>query len=160
RRYCQGRHPEQTSDALGVAGNTLGPVVLTMAAELKHRLGVSYRKVSDFLATYTGLHVAPATFVRAEQRLAALARPTSDVLLQAFRQSHRVHDDDKGWRHGRPNAWGSAFSRKAVTISVIRAGVGARGREVPEDLLGPEFDGYLVGDGRKSYDVLEAAKGR
>jgi hypothetical protein len=49
RQYWQGRHPEQTSDAIGAAGNTLGPVVLTMAAELKHRLGVSYavsRRVS------------------------------------------------------------------------------------------------------------------
>src|SRR5215475_12981382 len=63
RQYWQGRHPEQTSDALGAAGNTLGPVVLTLAAELKHRLGVSYRKICDFLATYSELHVAPATFV-------------------------------------------------------------------------------------------------
>jgi transposase len=80
RQHWQGRHPEQTSDALGAAGNTLGPVVLTMAAEMKHRLGVSYRKISDFLATYADLHVAPATFVRAEQRLADLARPTYDLL--------------------------------------------------------------------------------
>jgi transposase len=42
RQSWQGRHPEQTSDALGAAGNTLGPVALTLAAEMKHRLGVSY----------------------------------------------------------------------------------------------------------------------
>jgi hypothetical protein len=88
RQHWQGRHPEQTSDALGAAGNTLGPVVLTMAAEMKHRLGVSYRKIADFLATYSDLHVAPATFVRAEQRLANLARPTYELLLEALRQSH------------------------------------------------------------------------
>ncbi len=40
----QGRHPDQTSDAIGGTGNTLGPVVLTMAAEMKHRLGVGYPK--------------------------------------------------------------------------------------------------------------------
>jgi len=49
RQHWQGRHAEQTSDAIGAAGNTLGPVVLTMAAELKHRLGVSYAKICDFL---------------------------------------------------------------------------------------------------------------
>ena len=43
RQHWQGRHPEQTSDAIGAAGNTLGPVVLTMVAAMKHRLGVSYR---------------------------------------------------------------------------------------------------------------------
>jgi transposase len=31
---------------------------------------------------------------------------------------------------------------------------------VPEDILGPDFDGYLVVDGLQSYDVLEVAKGR
>ena len=118
RQHWQGRHPEQTSDALGAAGNTLGPVVLTMAAEMKHRLGVSYRKIADFLATYGGLHVAPATFVRAEQRLADLARPTYDLLLEALRQSHVVHADETGWRIGRLNAWLWVFSSKEATIYV------------------------------------------
>jgi transposase len=31
---------------------------------------------------------------------------------------------------------------------------------VPKAILGPDFDGYLVVDGLKSYDVLEVAKGR
>jgi transposase len=157
RQYWQGRHPEQTSDAIGAAGNTLGPVVLTMAAEMKHRLGVSYRKLSDFLATYADLHVAPATFVRAEQRLADLARPTYDLILEALRQSHVVHADETGWRIGRLNAWLWVFSSKAATIYAIHR---SRGHEVPEGILGPDFDGYLVVDGLKSYDVLEVAKGR
>src|SRR5262249_37213101 len=113
-----------------------------------------------FLATYADLHVAPATFVRAEQRLAELARPTYELLLEALRQSHVVHADETGWRIGRLNAWLWVFSSKAATIYVIRTGVGARGHQVPEDLLGPDFDGYLVVDGLKSYDVLEVAKGR
>jgi transposase len=157
RQYWQGRHPEQTSDAIGAAGNTLGPVVLTMAAELKHRLGVSYRKVSDFLTTYADLQVAPATFVRAEQRLADLARPTYDLLLEALRQSHVVHADETGWRIGRLNAWLWVFSSKDVTIYAIRP---SRGHDVPEDILGTDFDGYLIVDGLKSYDVLDVAKGR
>jgi transposase len=157
RQRWQGRHPEQTSDARGAAGNTLGPVVLTMAAELKHRLGVSYRKVTDFLATYADLHVAPATLVRAEQRLADLARPTYELLLEALRQSHVVHADETGWRIGRCNAWLWVFSSKVATIYVIRR---SRGHDVPEDILGPDFDGYLVVDGLQSYDVLQVAKGR
>src|SRR5262249_40993945 len=49
---------------------------------------------------------------------------------------------------------------KQATIYVIRTGPGARGHEVPQDILGPDFDGYLVVDGLKTYDVLEVAKGR
>jgi hypothetical protein len=128
-----------------------------MASEMKHRLGVSYRKICDFLATYADLHVAPATFVRAEQRLADRARPTYHLLLEALRRSHVVHADETGWRIGRLNAWLWVFSSKDVTIYAIRP---SRGHDVPEDILGPDFDGYLVVDGLRSYDVLEVAKGR
>jgi transposase len=160
RQYWQGRHPDQTSDAIGATGNTLGPVVLTMAAEMKHRLGVSYRKICDFLKTYCQLKVCPAAFIRAEQRLADLARPTYDLLVEALRQSHVVHADETSWRVGRLNAWLWVFSSKQATVYVIRTGEGARGHQVPADILGPDFDGYLVVDGLKTYDVLEVAKGR
>ena len=160
RQYWQGRHPEQISDAIGAAGNTLGPVVLTMAAEMKHRLGVSYRKICDFLQTYCHLQVCPGAFIRAEQRLADLARPTYDLLLEALRQSHVVHADETGWRVGRLSAWLWVFSSKVATVYVIRTGKGARSHRVPHDILGPDFDGYLVVDGLKTYDVLEVAKGR
>ena len=160
RQYWQGRHADQTSDAIGATGNTLGPVVLTMAAELKHRLGVSYRKICDFLRTYCHLQVCPAAFIRAEQRLAELAKPTYDLLIEALRQSHVVHADETGWRVGRLSAWLWVFSSKQATVYVIRTGKGARGHKVPEDILGADFDGYLVVDGLKTYDVLEVAKGR
>jgi transposase len=155
--YCQGRHPEQTSDAIGAAGNTFGPVVLTMAAELKHRLGVPYRKICDFFATYCDLEICPATFVRAEQRLTDKALPTYRLLLDALRRAHIVHADETGWRIGRLNAWLWVFSSKDVTIYVIRQ---SRGSDVPEDILGSDFDGILIVDGLKTYDAFEVAKGR
>lgn len=156
-RYCQGRHAEQISDAIGAAGNTLGPVVLTMAAELKHRLGVSYRKICDFLATYCDLEICPATFVRAEQRLTEKALPTYNLLVDVLRRAHVVHADETGWRIGRLNAWLWVFSSKDTTIYVIRH---SRGRDVPEDILGSDFDGILIVDGLKTYDAFEVAKGR
>jgi transposase len=157
RQRHQGRHPEQTSDAVGAAGNTFGPVVLTMAAELKHRLGVPYRKICDFLKTYCGLHTCPATFVRAEQRLAELARPSYELLLDALRRAHVVHADETGWRISNVNAWLWVFSSKDVTIYAIRR---SRGHDVPEEVLGADFDGFLIVDGLQAYDVLDYAKGR
>lgn len=155
--YRQGRHPEQTSNAIGVAGNTLGPVLLTMAAELKHRLGVPYRKICDFFSTYCDLEICPATFVRAEQRLTEKALPTYQLLRDALRRAHVVHADETGWRIGRLNAWLWVFSSKETTVYVIRR---SRGHDVPAEILGDDFDGYLIVDGLKVYDVLEVAKGR
>ena len=152
----RGRHEEQTSTALGAANHTIGPVALTMAAEMKHHLGVPYRKICDFFETYCDLNVAPATLVRAEQRLTALAQPTYELLIEALRLCHVIHADETGWRIGRVNAWLWVFTSKDTTIYVIRR---SRGHDVPEEILG-DFDGYLIVDGLKSYDVLDVAKGR
>ena len=160
RQRRQGRHAEQTSNATGAAGNTLGPVVLTMAAELKHRLGVPYRKICDFLKTYCDLKACPAAFVRAEQRLAALARPTYDLLLDALRRSGVVHADETGWRVSAVNGWLWVFSNQDLTIYTIRTGPGARGAHVPKEILGPDFDGYLIVDGGKAYECLHYAMGQ
>jgi transposase len=157
RQVRQGRHPEQISDARGIAGNSFGPVVLTMAAELKHRLGVPYRKICDFFATYCDLDICPATLVRAEQRLTALARPTYDLLIEALRRAGVVHADETGWRIQRVSAWLWVFSSPEVTVYTIRT---SRGHEVPEEILGADFAGYLIVDGLRTYDVLECAKGR
>jgi len=157
RRYHQGRHPEMISDAIGAAANQLGPVVLTMAAELKHRLGVPYRKITDFFRTYFGLSISHATLVRAEQRLAAKAEPTFQLLQEALRACGVVHADETGWRIGRLNAWLWVFTSAKATIYAIRR---SRGHEVPEEILGEDFDGILVVDGWSAYDVLDCRKGR
>jgi transposase len=151
------RHPLQTSDALGAAGNQVGPVVLTMATEMKHDLGVSYDNISKFLETYFGIYVNPSTILQAEDRLFEKAQPTFTLLLNALRKCQIVHADETGWRIGRVNAWLWVFSSKNVTIYAIRY---SRGGDVPTEILGDAFDGILVVDGLNSYDVLEYTKGQ
>ena len=152
-----GRDPLQTSDALGAAGNQIGPVVLTMATEMKHDLGVSYDNISKFLETYFGIYVNPSTLLQAEDRLLEKAQPTFALLLDALRKCQVVHADETGWRIGRVNAWLWVFSSPNVTIYAIRY---SRGGDVPTEILGDSFDGVLVVDGLNSYDVLEYTKGQ
>jgi transposase len=65
----------------------------------------------------------------------------------------RAHQNDRlATRQGESDS-----SSKDITIYAIRS---SRGHDVPEAILGPDFDGYLVVDGLKSYDVLDVAKGR
>jgi transposase len=157
RQRYRGRHPEQTSDAVGAAGNQLGPHALSMAAELKHRLGVPYRKIRDFYQTWLGLSVAPGALARAGQRLAAKAQPSYALLIDALRRCGVVHADETGWRIGRLNAWLWVFSSPTVTVYVIRT---SRGHEVPEEILGPDFAGVLVVDGFGAYRALEYLQGQ
>ena len=102
----------------------------------------------------------PATLVRAEQRLTELARPTYDLLIDALRRAEVVHADETGWRISAVNAWLWVFSNSQVTVYAIRTGKGARGHSVPEQILGPDFDGYLVVDGFAAYTVLDYKKGQ
>jgi transposase len=157
RRFHQGRHPEMTSDATGAAANQVGPVALTMAAELKHHFGVSHRKITSFFDTYFGLRLSHSTLVRAEQRLLRRARPTFDLLVEALRRCDIVHGDETGWRIGRLNAWLWVFSSPQVTVYAIRT---SRGHEVAEEVLGEDFGGVLIVDGWAAYDVLSCKKGR
>ena len=52
------------------------------------------------------------------------------------------------------------FCSKDITIYAIRTGKGARGKQVPQEILGDDFDGVLIVDGLASYDALECSKGR
>jgi len=156
-RYRQGRHPLMTSDATGAAANQIGPVALSLAAELKHRLGVPYRKVVDVLGSYFGPAVSHGALVRAERRLARKGELTFRLPQEALRQSGLAHADETGWRVGRLGAWLWVFCTQEVTVYAIAK---SRGHEVPEAILGSEFDGILIVDGWSAYDVLSCRKGR
>ena len=156
-KRVQGRHPEQISDALGAAGNLIGPNAQTMAAGLKHHAGLSYAKITNFLSDYFHLQTVASTFVRAGQRLAKRAEPTFELLKSQLRLEHVVHADETGWRIGILPDWLWAFSSQQITVYQVGGG---RGHDVPLDILGDDFQGILISDGLASYDPLPYLKGR
>lgn len=101
---AQARHPEQTSDALGAAAVQIGPRALGLAAEMKHALGVPYRKVAAVLREGWGLTVSPGGLARSGQRLAAQAEPTYQQLIRVVRNSQVVKGDETGWKVAGENA--------------------------------------------------------
>ena len=154
-RRVQGRHPEQTSDALGSAAVQYGPRLLGLAADLKHRLGVSYRKCSSVLLTLTGVVVASAALVRSGHRLRKLAQPSYDRLVEAASKSAVQHVDETGWKIGGRSAWLWVFADEKVTLYRIRK---SRAHDVVVEVLGEEFGGVLVSDCFLAYDPLPFAK--
>src|SRR2546421_9824968 len=48
-RAVRGRHPRQTSEAVGAAGVQLGPRLRTYAAMLRHEQGLSFKKIARVL---------------------------------------------------------------------------------------------------------------
>ena len=156
-RRIQGRHPEQTSDALGAAAVQFGPRLLGFAADLKHRIGASYRKCSSVLLTLTGLVVTAAALVRSGHRLRRLAQPSYDRLVEAARTSVVQHVDETGWKIGGRSAWLWVFADEHATLYRIRQ---SRGHEVVVEVLGEDYPGVLVSDCFLAYDPLNFRKSK
>lgn len=150
-RRVQGRHPEQTSDALGAAAVQPGPNLLALAADRKHRLGLSSRKSADLLGVLTGQTFSAGALARSGHRLRRLGRPTYDRLEAAARAGPVPHVGETGWRIGGKAAWLWVFADDRMTLYRIRPG---RGHDVVVGTLGEEYGGVVVSDCFLAYDPL------
>jgi transposase len=148
-KRVRSRHPEQTSQATGAAGVMVGPRAKALAADLKHRLGGSYGKVSEALNDAFGLQVCRSGWCQADQRLSETARPVYQELIEVIRRSMVVHADETGWRIGTLSAWLWVFANQEATIYAIRDN---RSSDVVVEILGEKFKGILASDCFVAYD--------
>ena len=148
-KRVRSRHPEQTSQATGAAGVMVGARAKALAADLKHRLGVSYGKVSEVLNDAFGLQVCRSGWCQADQKLAHTAQPVYAELVEAIRQCSVVNADETGWRIGTLAAWLWVFTHQEVTVYTIRDN---RSSETVVDILGEQFQGILTSDCYLAYD--------
>jgi len=150
----QGRHPQQTSDAVGAAAVQLGPTALAVAASFNKQLGLSFSKIVTLLADRFGLVVTRGAVVRAVHRAAAKASPTYTALCETVKTSAMVVADETGWRVQAQLAWLWVFATPDTTVYAILPG---RGFEEAASILGPDCAGALVRDGWAPYRQFTAA---
>ncbi len=147
-RRVQGRHPLQTSDALGAAGVQLGPGVVTLVVLLHKHAGMPLEKIATLLRERFGVRVTPGGLVHALHRAARVAAPTYAALCEQIRGSPVVSPDETGWRVGAILHWLWAFATPTTTVYAIRPG---RAFDDAAAMLGADFDGVLVRDGWAPY---------
>ena len=155
RRRVQGRHPLQTSDALGAASVQLGPRAVALVVEMHTQLGVPLAKVTQLLRTQFGLAVTPGGLAHLLHRTARQAAPAYDALRGQVRASAVVTPDETGWRVGAVNHWLWTFATPETTVYAIRPG---RGFAQAASVLGADFSGVLVRDGWAPYRCFTAAR--
>ena len=63
-RHVQGRHPLQTSNALGAAQVQVGPEALAFATHLNKQLGISHERVAQVLKWGFDLQIHRSTVCR------------------------------------------------------------------------------------------------
>src|SRR5215472_8021792 len=155
RRRVQGRHPLQTSDALGAAAAQLGPDAQSAVVELNKQGGLSHGKVTRCLESLFGIRLSRGGSVHTVLRAASRCEPVYESIRQTVSQSDWVVPDETGWRVGGYPAWlHTLVSQQATAYVIDRTRSGA----VAEDILGLDYDGTMIHDGWSPYDQFGDAR--
>jgi transposase len=147
-RRVQGRHPLQTSDALGAAQVQIGPEALSLSVHLNKEMGISHERVARALSLGFGLEVSRSGLCRALLRMGEKATPTYEGLKLSVRQSAVNWLDETGWRVAARLEWLWVFMSQEVTVYAILPG---RGFAQAALILGEDYSGALHHDGWRPY---------
>jgi len=148
-RRCQGRHPLQTSDALGAAAVQIGPEALVLAAHMNKEMGQSHERIARVLALGYGLRVSRSALCRAMGRIGERMEPTRQALVVHVRSSAVVWMDETGWRVAAVLRWLWVAATREVSVYSVQAG---RGFAQAAALIGADYAGTMHHDGAKAYD--------
>ena len=159
-KSVQGRHPLQTSTAVGAAGSQFGPNLHAALATMNKELGLSLGKCAKLLSRlFHGLNIARATVYRSMARTAMKLTLAYEKLRRDVKASPMVSPDETGMRIGGRSGWLHAFvghgSKRQATVYEI---VPTRSSEPIRNLLGPDWSGWLIRDGWSPYNALTHAK--
>jgi transposase len=145
----QGRHPLQTSDALGCCASQIGPEAQSAVVMLNKELGLSQGKISRFFQGLFGIKLTRGGSCQIMLRAAERCQGNYQAIVGRVRQSDWIVPDETGWRIGGWGAWlHAAVSETAVAYLIARQ----RGFEASALLIGEDYAGKLIHDGWASYD--------
>ena len=103
-RRVRGRHPRQTSEAIGAVAAQVGPRALAFACSLHKEHGLSVRKTTATMREL-GIRLSPGGLVQAIARIGDRCHPTYQALVEAVRQSSVVSGDETSWHVNGEGAW-------------------------------------------------------
>jgi transposase len=153
-RRVQGRHPLQTSDALGAAASQLGPDAQAGVAVLNKVAGLSHGKVARVLHALFGVRLTRGASAQVVLRAAGRLEPAHQEVRQEIKASPCVTPDETGWRVAGQPAWLHAWVGERATGYAIDP---HRSADALERLLGIDWAGVLAHDGWSSYDRFLSA---
>jgi transposase len=154
-RHCQGRHPLQTSDAVGAAASQVGPDAQAAIVYLNKRAGLSHGKIAHTLRTLFGIQLTPGASAQVVLRAGRRLQDTYQEIQEHLKQSAVITPDETGWRIGGHLVWLHAWvGDDGVTCYHIDP---RRGSDALQRVLGIDWSGTLVHDGWASYDQFEDA---
>jgi transposase len=155
RRRIQGRHPLQTSDALGAAAAQLGPDAQAAVVDLNKQAGLSHGKVTHCLQSLFGIPLSRGGSAQTVLRAAGRCEPVYQTICQSVAQAPWDVLDETGWRVAGFPAWLHTLVGPEATAYVIDP---TRSGDVAARILGLDYDGIMIHDGWSPYDLFLSAE--
>jgi len=150
----QGRHPEQSSDALGAASSQVGPRAKAWATWLHYGLGLSFGKCSQLLGRL-GINVTAGALCSSSATTSTDLVPTHQAIKAHVSTAPAVTMDETGWRIGGEGAWLWVAATNDATLYDVARG---RGFEQATGLVPEDFQGVIVRDGWVVYNSYDKAR--
>ena len=154
KKRVQGRHPLQTSDALGAAKSQMGSNAQALATRLNKHYGLSHGKATGLLAELCRVKLSRGASAQIMLRVAERCENAHNEIQIAVRLSRYCVPDETGWKVGGALNWLHVFVTPLATLYLIR---GSRGFDVATEALGENYSGALVHDGWAPYDRFKSA---
>jgi transposase len=155
QRRVQGRHPLQTSDALGAAASQLGPDAQAAIVDLNKNAGLSHGKVATVFENLFHIPLSRGGSAHVILRAGRRCEPVYQAIRRSLRQSDWCVPDETGWRLGGLAAWLHTLVGPFATAYVVDP---TRGHQPAADILGLDYAGVLVHDGWSPYDCFPNAR--
>jgi len=153
-RRVQGRHPLQTSDAVGASASQIGPDAQAAVAALNKTFGLSHGKVSAVFQSLFGISLTRGASVGIVLRAADRLGPAHQEIREVVKASARLTPDETGWRVEGKLAWLHAWVTERATCYAIDR---RRSACALERLIGVDWSGKMTHDGMASYDRFTRA---
>lgn len=153
-KSVQGRHPLQTSDALGAAASQLGPDAQAAVVQLNKEAGLSHGKIQACLGALFGISLTRGACAQIVLRAAGRLEPADEEICQKLKGSGQLTPDETGWRVAGQPAWLHAWVGQGVVCYAVEPD---RSADALENQIGRDWSGKMVHDGFTSYGRFSAA---
>jgi transposase len=153
-RRVQGRHPLQTSDALGAAKSQIGADAQAAIVDLNKEMGLSHHKIAKTMGTLFGIDLTRGASAQIVLRAAERLQGAHQEIIEQIQGAERLHVDETGWRIGGKPAWLHVWVSDHATCYAVEP---KRSADALEALIGIDWQGVLIHDGYSTYDRFEGA---
>jgi transposase len=149
-RRVHGRHPLQTSDAVGAAASQIGPNAQAAIVHLNKKSGMSHGKIIDHFRQTYGISLTRSACAQIMLRAGQRLKPAYEEIKQHIRQAEHLTPDETGWREGGHPVWLHGWvAGDGATCFVIDP---RRSAEVLQEVIGIGWSGGMTHDGCSSYN--------